>query len=138
MHLTLSISQVILRVNYTTTNMPLIARGSGSGDKVSSPTGAPAGQAPCPAPMDIDIIGKSSNVFVVGVGVSRLDDDVTPHPFPAADPPCALHTPVCVAASPNVFANGLPVARMDDTYDAGDGELHPVTTVTQSTVFANG
>ena len=118
-------------------NMPLIARGDGSGDKVTSPTGAPAGNSPCPAELDVAIIGKSADVFVVGVGVSRLTDDVDSHSFPGSDPPCAPHEPVCVAASPNVFANGLPVARMDDIYSV-DGEDHPVTVITQSTVFANG
>jgi uncharacterized Zn-binding protein involved in type VI secretion len=117
--------------------MPLIARGTDSGDMVTSPTGTPLPPAPCPAPLDVLIVGKSPNVSVVGVGVSRLTDDVEGHSYPLADPPCAPHIPLCVAASPNVFANALPVARMDDIYDAGDGESHPVTTITQSTVFAN-
>jgi uncharacterized Zn-binding protein involved in type VI secretion len=117
--------------------MPLIARGMGSGDMVKSPTGKPTEYAPCPDELDVLIVGKSLNVTVAGVGVSRLTDDVMGHPYPLADPPCAPHIPLCVAASPNVFANALPVARMGDIYDAGDGELHPVTTITQSTVFAN-
>lgn len=115
--------------------MPLIARGMNSGDMVTSPTGTPVPPVPCPAPLDVLIVGKSPNVIVAGVGVSRLTDDVMGHPYPPIA--CAPHIPLCVAASPNVFANALPVARMGDIYAAGDGELHPVTTITQSTVFAN-
>ena len=122
-------------------NMPLIARGDGSGDLVTSPTGAPTPDAPCPAEMPVPIIGQSVNVIVEGFGVSRLGDAVAPHPFPLAEEPCSDHIPVCVTASPDVFADGLPVARMGDTYVAveeEDTEVHPVEVITQSTVFANG
>lgn len=91
----------------------------------------------CNAPISVPIVGMSFDVFVEGVGVSRLTDTVQAHPYPLAPVPCEPHVPVCVVASADVFANGLPVARLGDKYEQG-GEAHLVTTVTQSTVFANG
>ena len=124
-------------------NMPLIARGIGSGDQVTCVGhGAPRGE-PSPCKCCETLITttneKSPNVFVAGVGVVRLQDRMTAHMRDYTINPgdnCVPHSPPCNTASPNVFANGEPVARLGDTYF--DRNNHIISIITQSTVFANG
>ena len=117
--------------------MPLIARET---DQVLSPTGgASTTIPPCLNELLVAIVGRSDNVFVEGIGVSRLNDAAEAHSFPLNDPPCSSegHIPLCSQASDNVYVNQLPVARMGDFYTV-DEEDHPVTVISQETVFANG
>jgi uncharacterized Zn-binding protein involved in type VI secretion len=83
---------------------------------------------------------KSADVFVEGHGVVRLGDKMAPHmknfKRSTEDPLCTTHEPPCNTASPNVFANGQPVARLGDTYFETNN--HIISSITQSTVFANG
>lgn len=71
----------------------------------------------------------SSNVFVNGIGVSRLNDTSTVHCCPATGD---CHSTTIAQGSSTVFVNGLPVARINDVMaDTG--------TIAQgsSDVFAN-
>jgi len=120
-------------------NMPLIARGIGSGDQVTCVShGAPGENCGCCKTLVTTTNEKSPNVFVEGVGVVRLQDKMTAHMRNYGPPgtTCNPHSPPCNTASPNVFANGEPVARLGDTYFEVNN--HAISTITQSTVFANG
>ena len=120
--------------------MPLIARGIGSGDLVTCIAhGAPVPNVcACCGPLTTTTSEKSPNVFVAGVGVVRLQDKMTAHARNYGPPgtTCNPHAPPCNTASPNVFANSQPVARLGDTYFEVNN--HVISTITQSTVFANG
>ena len=121
-------------------NMPLIARGIGSGDLVTCIAhGAPGENCACCKPLVTTTNEKSPNVFVEGVGVVRLQDKMTAHMRNYTINPgdnCVPHSPPCNTASPNVFANSQPVARLGDTYFETNN--HIISTITQSAVFANG
>jgi uncharacterized Zn-binding protein involved in type VI secretion len=62
-------------------------------------------------------LGKSSNVFVNGRGVSRRNDSNTPHVLPAV-PVCIGHSAVIAIGSTKVFANGKGVGRTGDSLTA--------------------
>jgi uncharacterized Zn-binding protein involved in type VI secretion len=82
------------------------------------------------APQDIGTEEGSTNVFVEGVGVVRQGDNEQAHTIPS----CSTHQTGLASFSPNVYANGKPIGRLNDTYGCGA----KITNVTQSTVFANG
>ena len=56
--------------------------------------------------------GKSSDVFINGIGVSRQDDNNTPHLLPGA--PCPTHAATITVGSTTVFANGKGIGRVGD------------------------
>ena len=56
--------------------------------------------------------GKSSDVFINGIGVSRQDDNNTSHLLPGA--PCPSHSAAITTGSTTVFANGKGVGRIGD------------------------
>ena len=58
----------------------------------------------------------SSSVFANGIGVCRLGDSTTVHlmPNPGPPPPCVNHAAPVNEASPNVYADGIKIARMND------------------------
>jgi len=93
--------------------MPLIARKSGSGDNAEINH----------APGTVETNQGSDDVFVVGHGVHRDGDNNKVH---------TLHQ-TNISSSSSVFANDKPVARLNDSYSCGA----TITTITQSTVFAN-
>lgn len=63
-------------------------------------------------------VGGSSNVFINGIPVHRVDDANSAHP--AVPPPsCANHATVLSAGSPNVYVNGKPIGRIGDPYTCG-------------------
>lgn len=71
---------------------------------------------------DVDPIITSTNecsgdVFVNGIGVVRLGDKVTAHPFPSSG--CQTHEPTLAVGSSTVFINGKAAGRKDDTYGCG-------------------
>ena len=101
--------------------MPLVARGNGV-DVVN--TGHPV----CVAPGQIATLSGSSNVFVHNEPIHRKTDTNTPHTH---CPP--VYSTNIVTHSPNVFANNLEVARLNDTYDCSAF----VEVVTLPDVFAN-
>ena len=70
-------------------------------------------------------------VFANSILVARIGDPTVSHPFPPA-PPCAPHVANVNAGSPNVFVEGLAVARIGDSTDAG------AMTSGSGNVFANG
>ena len=117
--------------------MPLVARGIGSGDLVTCHDhGDPIGTDPCGKTKIVTTKECSPNVFVVGIGVVRDGDKMLAHKRHYDIPLCADHEPPCVTFSPNVHANTKKIARLNDTYVLEND--HTITTVTQSTVFANG
>ena len=60
-------------------------------------------------------LGKSSNVFVNGRGVSRQGDNNTGHLLPPNVPPCGAHSAPIAVGSTTVFANGKGVGRVTDS-----------------------
>jgi uncharacterized Zn-binding protein involved in type VI secretion len=56
--------------------------------------------------------GKSSDVFINGIGVSRQGDVNTSHLLPGA--PCPSHSAAITTGSTTVFANGKGVGRIGD------------------------
>jgi uncharacterized Zn-binding protein involved in type VI secretion len=76
-------------------------------------------------------LGKSSTVFVNGLGVSRQGDNNTSHLLPGA--PCPSHSAPIATGSTKVFANSKGVGRI------GDG-ISGCTSVAagSSNVFAGG
>lgn len=101
--------------------MPLIARGNGV-DIVN--TGHPV----CVAPGKIATLSCSGDVFIANIGVHRNTDTNTPHTH---CPP--VYSTTVNSYSPNVYANNLQVARLNDTYTCSAF----IETITQGTVFAN-
>ena len=81
------------------------------------------------APQTIATDEGSPNVFAEGVGVVRKDDKEQAHTFPG----CATHQTGLATYSPNVYANGKNLGRLDDTYACGAKITSGV-----GTVFANG
>ena len=69
--------------------------------------------------------------FANSILIARVSDPTVSHPFPPA-PPCAPHVANVNAGSPNVFVEGLAVARIGDSTDAG------AMTGGSGNVFANG
>ena len=69
--------------------------------------------------------------FANSILIARVSDPTVSHPFPPA-PPCAPHVANVNAGSPNVFVEGLAVARIGDSTDAG------AMTNGSGNVFANG
>jgi uncharacterized Zn-binding protein involved in type VI secretion len=57
--------------------------------------------------------GKSSTVFLNGLGVSRKTDNNTGHLTPEEDP-CPSHSAPITTGSTKVFADGLGVGRIGD------------------------
>jgi uncharacterized Zn-binding protein involved in type VI secretion len=57
-------------------------------------------------------LGKSSDVFINGLGVSRQSDVNTTHLLPGA--PCPPHSAPITTGSTTTFANGLGVGRVGD------------------------
>jgi uncharacterized Zn-binding protein involved in type VI secretion len=56
--------------------------------------------------------GKSSTVFINGLGVSRQGDNNTSHLLPGA--PCPTHAAAITVGSTNLFADGFGVGRVGD------------------------
>ena len=116
--------------------MPLIARRLLSGDVVNTvhvsvgDADSDDGIACDKDPQDIKTEQGSSNVFVENHGVVRRGDLEQNHTFPG----CEKHQTGLATYSPNVYANGKQIGRLNDTYACGA----KITSVTQSTVFANG
>ena len=63
--------------------------------------------------------------------IARVSDPTVSHPFPPL-PPCAPHVANVNVGSPNVFVEGLSVARIGDSTDSG------AMTSGSGNVFANG
>ena len=82
------------------------------------------------APQTIATEAGSSDVFAVGVGVVRDGDVEQSHTIPG----CSSHQTGLATFSPNVYANGKKIGRLNDTYTCGA----KIVSVTQNTVFANG
>lgn len=55
---------------------------------------------------------RSSDVFVNGIGISRLSDVNHPHLFPGS--PCPTHQVPITSGSKSVFINGLECGRIGD------------------------
>ena len=64
-------------------------------------------------------LGKSSNVFINGRGVSRRNDLNTGHTIPIPNKPCGPHVGAIAVGSTKVFANGKGVGRTGDALNNG-------------------
>tara|TARA_R110002074_G_scaffold396476_1_gene585981 strand:- start:87 stop:1130 length:1044 start_codon:yes stop_codon:yes gene_type:complete len=102
--------------------MPAVARTKGSGDIVNTVHNI------CVAPGDILTETGSSDVFVVNHGAHRKTDLNEAHTH---CPP--VYSTEIVTHSLDVFANGLELARLGDTYSC----TAKIKTVQQQTVWAN-
>jgi len=100
--------------------MPAVSR---KGDSLSTGHG-------CVGTTTLNTPGQST-VFANSILIARVSDPTVSHPFPPA-PPCAPHVANVNAGSPNVFVEGLAVARIGDSTDAG------ALTTGSGNVFANG
>jgi len=110
--------------------MALVARGDGSATvDMDHAADKNSESQPCGNPSTSTSDKCSGDVFVVDIGVVRIDDKMTSHPTPA----CPNHAPVCNSSSHTVFANNKGVARIGDTYAT---LVHNITAVAQSTVYA--
>ena len=84
----------------------------------------------CTSTTTLDTPGQGT-CFANSILIARVSDPTVSHPFPPA-PPCAPHVANVNAGSPNVFVEGLAVARIGDSADAG------AMTSGSGNVFANG
>ena len=72
----------------------------------------------CSSTTTLDTPAQSS-VFNDNKLMARKTDKTVPHPFPP-NPPCANHTAQVNVGSDTVFVEGLPLARVTDSADAGE------------------
>jgi len=84
----------------------------------------------CASTTTLDTPGQGT-CFANSILIARVSDPTVSHPFPPA-PPCAPHVANVNVGSPNVFVEGLAVARIGDSTDAG------AMTSGSGNVFANG
>ena len=73
------------------------------------------GDADVPHCSGMTRLGKSTNVFVNGIGVSRQGDNNTGHLVPPNIPPCGSHSAPIATGSTTVFANSKGVGRLGDS-----------------------
>ena len=72
----------------------------------------------CSSTTTLDTPAQSS-VFNDNKLMARKTDKTVPHPFPP-NPPCANHTAQVNVGSESIFVEGLPLARVTDSADAGE------------------
>ena len=84
----------------------------------------------CASTTTLDTPGQGT-CFANSILIARVSDPTVPHPNPPA-PLCPNHVANVNAGSPNVFVEGLKVARIGDSADAG------AMTSGSGNVFANG
>ena len=84
----------------------------------------------CASTTTLDTPGQGT-CFANSILIARVSDPTVSHPFPPA-PPCAPHVANVNAGSPNVFVEGLAIARIGDSTDSG------AMTSGSGNVFANG
>ena len=84
----------------------------------------------CASTTILDTPGQGT-CFANSILIARVSDPTVSHPFPPL-PPCAPHVANVNAGSPNVFVEGLAVARIGDSADSGN------MTSGSGNVFANG
>lgn len=85
------------------------------------------GHPPCYPPRPN--VTWSGDVFINGLGAHRQTDAWAPHGVAL----CPPHKGSTAAGSPNVFVNGLPLARVGDPIDCGS-----LCAVGSPNVFVNG
>ena len=84
----------------------------------------------CASTTTLDTPGQGT-CFANSILIARVSDPTVSHPFPPL-PPCAPHVANVNVGSPNVFVEGLAVARIGDSTDAG------AMTSGSGNVFTNG
>ena len=84
----------------------------------------------CASTTTLDTPGQGT-CFANSILIARVSDPTVSHPNPPA-PPCPDHVANVNAGSPNVYVEGLAVARIGDSTDAG------AMTSGSGNVFANG
>lgn len=108
--------------------MPGVARGNGV-DTVAVPHGAVSGPGVCMTPTISTTDECSSSVFVGGVGIVRLGDNMAVH----IGPDCVPHTVPCSSSSSSVIIEGKFAARIGDVY-GGD---HVITSGLASVIIGD-
>ena len=71
----------------------------------------------CVSSTTLDTPGQGT-CFTNSILMARVSDKTVPHPFPP-NPPCANHVANVNAGSSTVFVEGLALARIGDSADAG-------------------
>ena len=71
----------------------------------------------CVGTTTLDTPGQGT-CFTNSILMARVSDKTVPHPFPP-NPPCANHVANVNAGSSTVFVEGLALARIGDSADAG-------------------
>tara|TARA_A100001011_G_scaffold285439_1_gene295964 strand:+ start:320 stop:619 length:300 start_codon:yes stop_codon:yes gene_type:complete len=71
----------------------------------------------CVSTTTLDTPGQGT-CFTNSILMARVSDKTVPHPFPP-NPPCANHVANVNAGSSTVFVEGLALARIGDSADAG-------------------
>ena len=84
----------------------------------------------CTSTTTLDTPGQGT-CYANSILIARVSDPTVSHPFPPL-PPCAPHVANVNAGSPNVFVEGLAVARIGDSADSGN------MTSGSGNVFAKG
>ena len=84
----------------------------------------------CTSTTTLDTPGQGT-CFANSILIARVSDPTVSLPFPPL-PPCAPHVANVNVGSPNVFVEGLAVARIGDSTDSG------AMTSGSGNVFANG
>ena len=84
----------------------------------------------CASTTTLDTPGQGT-CFANSILIARVSDPTVSHPFPPS-PPCTPHVANVNVGSPNVYVEGLAVARIGDSTDAG------AMTSGSGNVFANG
>ena len=84
----------------------------------------------CASTTTLDTPGQGT-CFANSILIARVSDPTVAHPNPPA-PPCPDHVANVNVGSPNVFVEGLAVARIGDSTDSG------AMTSGSGNVFANG
>ena len=74
----------------------------------------------------------SGDVYIEGLAAHRATDTNTSHPAVPASSGCTPHVTTLSSGAPDVFVNGLALARIGDGYGCGI-----TLTSGASTVFAN-
>ena len=91
--------------------MPKVAR---KGDNIS--TGHSCDST---APIESGDSGGSETVFANGIGVSHRNASISPHTIRSGDS-CVNHSAVVNQGSGTVYVEGIPLARVTDSADAGE------------------
>lgn len=99
--------------------MPAVARGGV--DNVLSPHGNPSPRS-CGTPAKYKTVRVERKVYVEGIPIVVIGDPMQEHPDPSIR--CAPHAPTLTTGSSKIFACGIGVGRVGDSYEQNGS--HPI------------